>query len=212
MNLDEQGGVIKKVLKIIFVGEVGSGKTSFIRQFVSGVFSEYYKSTIGVDFAHKIINWDDNTIIDLQLWDVSGEGRFSTQTRIFYQDSVAALIFFDIHNLPSLNSVGLWKKEINESVTTKSKEMLPCLLIGNKCDLVKSFEWGKTKEEMDEICKENHYVGFFETSARNRVNIDKSIDFIIKYIINHNIEPDIIDDSNTVSLSNEQHEKKSSGC
>jgi hypothetical protein len=29
---------------------------------------------IGVDFALKVLNWDDNTTVRLQLWDIAGEG------------------------------------------------------------------------------------------------------------------------------------------
>ena len=32
-----------------------------------------YKPTIGVDFALKVINWDPNTLIRLQLWDIAGQ-------------------------------------------------------------------------------------------------------------------------------------------
>ena len=28
---------------------------------------------IGVDFALKVLNWDDNTTIRLQIWDIAGE-------------------------------------------------------------------------------------------------------------------------------------------
>ena len=27
---------------------------------------------IGVDFAMKVLNWDKNTIVRLQLWDIAG--------------------------------------------------------------------------------------------------------------------------------------------
>ena len=53
------------------------------------------KPTIGVDFALKVINWDSETIIRLQLWDIAGQERFGTMTRVYYRDAVAAFIVFD---------------------------------------------------------------------------------------------------------------------
>ena len=32
---------------------------------------------IGVDFAMKVINWDSNTVIRIQLWDIAGEFALS---------------------------------------------------------------------------------------------------------------------------------------
>ena len=29
-------------------------------------------SKIGVDFAMKVLNWGENTIVRLQLWDIAG--------------------------------------------------------------------------------------------------------------------------------------------
>jgi Ras-related protein Rab-32 len=51
------------------------GKTSLIKRYCEGYFTPNYKLTIGVDFAVKSLDWDDNTKITLQLWDVAGHER-----------------------------------------------------------------------------------------------------------------------------------------
>lgn len=59
--------------KILVIGDLGAGKTSIIKRYVHQFFSQHYRATIGVDFALKVINWDDSTVIRLQLWDIAGE-------------------------------------------------------------------------------------------------------------------------------------------
>ena len=61
------------LFKVLVIGDLGVGKTSFIKRYVHQFFSVHYRATIGVDFALKVINWNEDTLIRLQLWDIAGK-------------------------------------------------------------------------------------------------------------------------------------------
>ncbi len=46
--------------------------SAVIKRYVHNIYSVHYKATIGVDFALKVINWDENSVVRLQLWDIAG--------------------------------------------------------------------------------------------------------------------------------------------
>ena len=67
------GNKLEHLYKILIIGELGTGKTSIIKRYVHQFFTAHYRATIGVDFALKVVQWDPNTTVRLQLWDIAGE-------------------------------------------------------------------------------------------------------------------------------------------
>jgi small GTP-binding protein len=60
------------LFKIIVVGDVSTGKTSLIQRYVRNAINQQYKPTIGVDFATKLVKYED-ILVRLQFWDVAGK-------------------------------------------------------------------------------------------------------------------------------------------
>lgn len=87
---------------------------------------------IGVDFALKVIQWDANTIVRIQLWDIAGQERFGSMTRVYYKDAVGALISFDVTKHQTLEAVKKWKEDLDFKVTLPDGSPIPAVLVANK--------------------------------------------------------------------------------
>lgn len=162
--------------KILVIGELGTGKTSFIKRYVHQFFSENYRATIGVDFALKVLNWDQNTIIRLQLWDIAGQERFGNMTRVYYKEAVGAFIVFDITRSATFDAVIKWKQDLDSKVQLPDGKPIPCILLANKCDQQKS-------AKLDDYVKEHGFAGWFETSAKANTNIEEAAKCLVNKIL-----------------------------
>jgi len=165
--------------KVLVVGDIAVGKTSIIRRYVNRSFSTQYKTTVGVDFHLKTLKKGDQTI-RLQLWDIAGQERFGSMTRIYYKDAVGAFVVFDVSRTSTLETVSRWKQDIDQKVNLREgEESIPVVLLANKIDMGVLI---KNKEEMDQLCKDLGFIAWFETSARLDKNIDNCVEFLLDTI------------------------------
>eukprot|EP01091_Cochliopodium_minus_P005113 TRINITY_DN15092_c0_g1_i1.p1 TRINITY_DN15092_c0_g1~~TRINITY_DN15092_c0_g1_i1.p1 ORF type:complete len:217 (+),score=53.23 TRINITY_DN15092_c0_g1_i1:327-977(+) len=210
---NEDEGVTEYLYKVLVVGDIGTGKTSIIKRFVHNIFSMHYKSTIGVDFALKVINWDPKTIVRLQLWDIAGQERFGNMTRVYYKEAVGAFVVFDITRVATFEAVVKWKNDIDVKVTLPDDRPIPVVLLANKCDVGTKEGPGKNSEEMQKFCEEHGFSGWFETSAKNNIGIDEAAKFLVQKILDADItrapnDNDVVDPSEPPKPQTQQ----SGGC
>lgn len=204
--------MVEYLFKVLVIGDIGVGKTSLIKRYVHHIFGQTYKPTIGVDFALKVINWDPDTLIRLQLWDIAGQERFGTMTRVYYRDAVAALIVFDISRHTTFEAVSKWKADLDSKVMLADGSAVPCILLANKCDTIDSEEFDKKKSLFDDYIVEKGFTGWYQTSAKDNININEATNKLIKTVIENEgrlappkIDVDVVD-------INKREEKRESGC
>jgi len=209
---ETEDGVTEYLYKVLVVGDIGTGKTSIIKRFVHNIFSQHYKSTIGVDFALKVINWDANTIVRLQLWDIAGQERFGNMTRVYYKEAVGAMVVFDVTRAGTFDAVQKWKNDIDCKVTLPPDDRpIPVVLLANKIDLQKE-GFHKTPQQMDKYCEENGFIGWFETSAKDNVHIDKAAKFLVSKILENDVSHIKQNNENLVKPVSTDAPKEKSGC
>ncbi|XP_069141824.1 ras-related protein Rab-7L1-like [Argopecten irradians] len=186
------------LFKVIIIGDPTVGKTSFVQRYVNDSYRRDYKMTIGVDFALKVVKWSETQTIKLQIWDIAGQERFTSMTRVYYKDAHACIIMFDLTQRSTFQNAVKWKKDLDAKCSLPDGSTVPCLLLANKCDLShREVE----QNEIEDMCKEHDFVGWTETSVKEGLMIEESMRFLMEEMMTKHSELDGFSESMRQSVS-----------
>jgi small GTP-binding protein len=148
-----------QLMKLIVVGDSGTGKSCLLHRFVEDAFSEEQTQTIGVEFGAKVVQLNGQRI-KLQIWDTAGQERYRSVTRGYYRGASGCLIVYDVTSRSSYEHVPQWLDDVRQlagpSVTV--------MLVGNKADLATDDRRSVTHNEAALFAQERGLM-HFETSA-----------------------------------------------
>ena len=169
-NLEEQE------IKVILVGESGTGKTSLINIAMGMKFVEGAElSTSAATFVTKIIKIGGKSYT-LNLWDTIGQEKFRSLTKIFIKDSKIVIFVYDITRIDSFKELNYWFKTIQDVLG----DTAVLGIAGNKHDL---FMKEEVKEEVAEKYAEDKGVPFKLTSAKNPLSFNTFLEDLLKKYI-----------------------------
>ncbi|XP_039257335.1 ras-related protein Rab-10-like [Styela clava] len=154
------------LFKLLLIGDSGVGKTCVLFRFSDDAFNTTFISTIGIDFKIKTVELNGKKI-KLQIWDTAGQERFHTITTSYYRGANGIMLVYDITNPKSFDNISKWLRNIEEHASEDVERML----LGNKCDMEEKRMI--SKERGEQIARE-HGIKFYETSAKNNINIEKA--------------------------------------
>lgn len=115
-------------LKVVLIGDAGTGKTSLLARWADDRFDPEQRSTIGVAF--RLVDYAaDSGCVKMQVWDTAGQETFRATSPLYCRNAHAAMIVFDVAGRSSFESVRDWLQ-----ILQQGSEDAGFVVVGNKCD------------------------------------------------------------------------------
>lgn len=157
-------------IKLVIVGDVGVGKSNLLHRYTRKEFNIESIVTIGVAFDTITVEIEDR-VIKMQIWDTSGQERFSSIVSSYYRRAVGAVLCYDISKRSSFESLDTWLQEVR----SQAEPDAAIVLVGTKSDLVHLR--AVSEAEGAEYAKKNGLL-FIETSALESQNVEEAFGLV----------------------------------
>lgn len=166
--------------KICLLGDFGVGKTSLIRRFVTGEFSDRYLSTVGVKISRKLVNAtqsETKASIQLLIWDIEGQTKFKAIVPNYLQGAKAAIIVGDLTRQATIANI---QAHINLFLSVNPTGI--AIIALNKLDLI-SPEKSKKIQELYDFSANQSILSTYVTSAKTGEYVDEMFETIANYLV-----------------------------
>ncbi len=158
--------------KICMLGSSAVGKTSLVRHYVDGIFSEKYLTTLGVKIDKKNITIEDQAF-QFMLWDIEGTDQYSGFQPRYMRGAAVLILVTDCTRPQSyLDSLDILRQARKETDA-------PAILVINKSDL--KAEWKLEHQQLFDIEKE--FIGTIYTSAKTGESVETLFELIGDYFV-----------------------------
>ncbi|KAJ5074106.1 ras-related protein rabe1c [Anaeramoeba ignava] len=201
-NLDEN----LILVKIVFAGDTGVGKTCLMNNFMGNKFGVNIMITVGADvqfFRRKI----EGKELKFAVWDTAGQERFESFTSNYFREAHGVILVYDITSKYSLERA----QKFYESILKSSEYNCAIILVGNKADMEN--KRAVEVEEGENLAK-SWDSQFFETSAKTGINVKEVFEKIFEE--SFEVKKKIIENEKKLKIEqinlNLQNKKKSSCC
>ena len=166
-------------LKFCLIGENAAGKTSLVKNFISGAYSKDYRPTIGTNLFIKRLAFkdDQNERYDFTIttWDIAGQERWANMRQTYYRGAHGVFMVADLTRKSSFKAAeDFWIPDFRANRNDKLRT--PIILLANKNDLTPEI----TEDEIREIAKRCGIAKVIFTSAKTSYHVKEAFSSLIK--------------------------------
>eukprot|EP00755_Sulcionema_specki_P018320 Sspe_Gene.66604::Locus_39343_Transcript_1_1_Confidence_1.000_Length_880::g.66604::m.66604/K07936/RAN; GTP-binding nuclear protein Ran len=162
----------RMTLKLVLVGDSGTGKSTFLRRHLTGEFEERHIPTQGVE-EHTLAFYTTHGRVEFHVRDTGGrEGESLAED---YIDADCAIIMFDVASPATYDNVRKWHQDV-----VQSRGDIPLVLVGNKVDL-------ERKVRTTEVTYHRNYgdsMQYCELSAKSNYNFERPFLWLARRVAN----------------------------
>lgn len=186
-------------IKITILGTGAVGKSAITVQLVSGHFLQIYDPTIE-DSYRTCINVDGE-MYNLDILDTAGQEEYTALRDQYMRNGEGYILVYSIVSTTSFIEANGLREQIYRILDKDTTEHVPIVLVGNKCDL--EAERQVNKEEAEHLANE-WGIGFIETSAKNKININEVFEMLVRDILKTRKENENVKEENENEVENER--------
>jgi len=168
--------------KLVVLGSGGVGKSALTVQFVQGIFVEKYDPTIEDSYRKQVEI--DGTQCMLEILDTAGTEQFTAMRDLYMKNGQGFVLVYSIIAQSTFNDLGDLREQI---LRVKDKDVVPMVLVGNKCDLQ---DQRVIASDEGEGLARKFGCTFLEASAKTRIKVDEIFHDLIRQI--NRIDPQTV--------------------
>jgi ADP-ribosylation factor-like protein 8 len=160
-------------MELTLVGLQNAGKSTLVNVIANGSFSEDLIPTVGFNMR-KVTKGK----VTIKLWDLGGQPRFRSMWERYCR-GVQAIVY--VVDSADADNIATAKSELHELLSKPALQGIPTLVLGNKNDLPASMSADGLIEALELKSLANREVCCYSISAKNAVNIDITLDWLVKH-------------------------------